>query len=224
MSENPPTDRAKLAELLEAFGGSMLSFDQLRPDSYEVALAAYSLEQLASLYAEIFKVGQSSREASQQVPPWPPGSKLEGQQPGRVALDRIFHRFARDKMARDMAPINNRIDNIEKRARKMPVGNQGRVIDAMITMLSEEVIAQKLNGKGVIQNLDALDRLQNQQLIALKDKALAQSQSKIDLAFQQYRDKVAEQKARIESTLLTARKGGISEETLREIEEAAKLL
>jgi hypothetical protein len=107
-------------------------------------------------------------------------------------------------------------------------GNKEHLEDANTLLLADTV-------NEVLQDLDPAD-LKN--LLKEEPKQffmLAQSVNsaagersrriKVELDWQKYRDVVAEQKAAIEKALASkSRKGGLSPEALREIEEAARLL
>jgi hypothetical protein len=60
--------------------------------------------------------------------------------------------------------------------------------------------------------------------LARKDEEITLAKQKFEQQLKEYQDKVAAQKAEIQSALSTARAGGITPDTLERIEAAAKLL
>lgn len=225
---NPPTDREKLAELLERFGGSIGSFDQLRSDSYEQVLAAQSLERLEHLYTELFRAGQSTEATAKTAPPWPPGTRWAGEQPSRWLLDKILERFNTERDISSLVPISRFLDDARAKAQVLPIGKQQQTLDAIITFVGQELIAAKMKGQSIISNLDAVDRLQTQEVIRQKNEQLADSRTKTDLAIRKYEDykaDVADKKKKLEAALQKGSKdGAITPEAYAHIEEMLNLL
>lgn len=170
MSTNwTPKERQSLVELLERFGLSAESFDSLRPDSYEHALARHSLEHLEVLYTELLKPGQTVAQAQANCPPWPPGSKWSGRQPSTGLISQISERLRTESTLNSLGRVSKFLERIRNRANSLPAGNQAEVLDTLTTLVGEEMIAAKLGGAPVAAMLPVLDRLVTVQ--AAKTKA-----------------------------------------------------
>jgi hypothetical protein len=216
MSENT---RAALADLLEQYGSSLAAFDQLRSDSYEQVLAGQSLERLEHLYSELFRPGQSSEEIVPTVPPWPPGTRFDGKQPSRWLLDKIKERFHTENSLNTLAPISDFLDAARRKASVLPIGKQEETLDAIITFVGQELIAAKMRGENI--NLDAVDRLQYEKRTRIKEREVEAKEQALELLVKKYED----QRVKIAEAIQTAKsKGGLTAETLAQIEEAARLL
>jgi hypothetical protein len=150
-----PEDRRKLVELLERFNLSVESFDNLRSDAYEHALARHSLEHLELLYTELTKPG--NREPS--VPPWPPMTPRAGKLPSTGALSEIGTRLRTEQTLNSLGRVSGFLDSIQRRASALSVGQQGKVLDTVISLVGEELIQAKLGGAPMLALLPVVDRL-----------------------------------------------------------------
>ena len=154
-----PINRQILSETLERFGTSIESFDALRADSYEQALAAHSLEQLELLYTVITAPGITLEVAVDQCPAWPQGSKLAGRPPSLGTIAKIAERLRTEGTLNSLGRVSEFMEKIQRRAKALPIGEQSSVVDALINCVGEELIQAKLGGGSVAANLDPLDRL-----------------------------------------------------------------
>lgn len=152
-------DRRAITALLERCGSSWNSFNALRPDCYEHALARHSLEHLELLYSLLNTPGLTLEEISEQVPPWPKGTKRAGQQPGVTSLSQIGERLRTEATLNDLGQVSNFLDRFVKHAKTLPGGNNTKVLNGLVTMVGQEMIAAKMRGMPVSAQLKPLDRL-----------------------------------------------------------------
>lgn len=183
-------DRQALSDLLERFGSSLESFLSLRVDSYEHALARHSLEHLELLYSELLKPGQKEDQTQANCPPWPPGTTRAGRQPSTGLLSQIAERLRTESTLNSLGRVSGFLDKIRNRASALPAGKQNEVLDTIVTLVGEEMIAAKLGGATMVEMLDPLDRLLmsegmktkaqfEAQKIELRKQAEARSQEKL---------------------------------------------
>jgi hypothetical protein len=99
------------------------------------------------------------------------------------------------------------------------------------TAEEEQAIAQCFFNRLAAQEMDAKAWFLMQSVnvekekLALARQKLDQSRQELELKLKQYEDRVAEQKRKIETAVASSKsKGGLTPETLAQIEEAAKLL
>ena len=186
----PAWDRAALVELLERFGATVETFDALRSDSYEHALARHSLEHLELLYTELLKPGQSADQTQANCPPWPPGTPRAGRQPSTGLISQIAERLRTESTLNSLGRVSGFLDKIRTRANSLPVGQQNEVLDTIVTLVGEEMIQARLGGAPMVAMLDPLDRLLTSQgmktkaefereKIELRKQAEARSQEKL---------------------------------------------
>lgn len=178
-------EREALAALLERYGGSLQSFLDLRPDSYEHAIARQSLEHLEQVYAQVLAPGQTMEEARENCPPWPAAgtsgapSKYAGKLPSQNTLCEIGTRLRTEATLNDLGRVSHFVDKVRSRATKLPIGQQPKVLDTIMTLVGEEMVQQKLTGgKSVLENLDAVDRLLSNDIAKTKAQF---EQQKIDI-------------------------------------------
>lgn len=194
-----PEDRQRLVELLERFNLSVDSFDGLRADSYEHALARHSLASLELLYTELLKPGNA--EARTNCPTWPPGTKRAGKLPSTGALSEIATRLRTEQTLNSLGRVSGFLDTIRNRASALPAGRQDQVLDTVMTLMGEELIQAKLTGAPVVGLLPVVDRMLTSE--GMKTRARQEAQ-KIDLR------KQAEARA-VEKLKLETRKLALAE-------------
>jgi hypothetical protein len=234
--------KARLSELLEGWGCSFETFDKLNNGSYEQALAAVSLETLDKFYGQLFKPGQSYRQAASKCPRWPKGTPKAGSFPSDKLLGKIARRIRQESTLNGVGRMAELIERVRKRTENLPGAKQSVVLDTFVTILQEEMAEEKLDGLPMGQMLKPLDRLlakermdrqsnihaekklQKERDQELKLAQITQAQTKLELQLSQYKDKVAETKEKLEKTLTRARANSPSKETLDRLAEELKLL
>lgn len=197
------TNRKKLAALLEEYGGSLESFQKLRSDAYEKALAGQSLERLEHLYCELFRPGQTLEQTVKTAPPWPPGTKLAGDQPSTGLLSNISTRFNTEIALSGLGPTSRFLDLIKAKAAKLPVGQHQDVLGAVITLVGDELIKGKMKGQPLAAQLEVIDRLQYQERTALKEREVANREKAMALLLKKYEDEREKCKAVTSNDSLT---------------------
>jgi len=91
-----PEAKQKFSALVESWGGDPGTFWDQKSDSYEMALAALSLESLEQFYSALFDPANTDATARLKCPPWPPKSPRAGQLPSERLLGKIRSRFNLD--------------------------------------------------------------------------------------------------------------------------------
>lgn len=199
----PRTEREKLARLLESYGGTLAGFEALRSDSYEHCLARQSLERLEHLYCELFRAGQTAEQSVKTVPPWPPGTKWEGEQPSVRALEKIQERFRTEEALNSLTPISRFMEATRQKAGQLPIGQQQEVLNAVMTLVGQELLSAKLKGSSVTANLEAVSALQYQERTRLKEREIANRENALALLVKKYEDERAQQKGVMADDKLT---------------------
>jgi hypothetical protein len=167
----------------------MRSFEDLRPDSYEQAVAAHSLEQLDSLYSQIFAPGLGLKKVMETCPPWPPGSPRAGQRPKLNVLTAIFARFQLDRRSEHVFGLVTEgkqiLALIRKAVKILAPDVRTEDLDAMMLLLGQEIFQAKLNGIPLSDQLPSVDRMmareklaQNADQVKLKEKKLKLAERK----------------------------------------------
>lgn len=227
----PAIDRDRLASILERYGDSLDSFDALRPDSYEQALARYSLDSLESFYAILFTPAQTLAEAASKCPTWPLGCKRERQRPSTHILSQVGERMRTRAALGRVSQVGKFLAELRKEIKATPLGDNQMILDGFCGALGQKLMQDIRDGKPIEENLKLVEKLQAQRLIEQNEKRLEQNDKKIaDMARRTaiLEAKLAdaqEAKKKIEEALVTGKtKGGLTPETLARIEEAAKLL
>jgi hypothetical protein len=221
MRKSKKFDRERLREILERYGGSLRSFDDLRPDAYEQKLAAQSLEQLDLLYSELFAPGRKLEEAGQACPPWPPGTPHAGQRPKRGLLDRIFKRIQTDRTLGMLVEETEYADKFMQVARRFLPKEQTEALDTMMTTISQEIMSAKMRAIPISQQLPPVDRLLTREKVAVRDREreLKEKRLKLEERKQRALEKKIEQTGK-ESTPGQA----VTKEDWEEMERKLKLL
>ena len=185
MSDRKKFDRKRLRQIVEFYGGSLRAFEELRPDSYEQAMAAQSLEQLDLLYSEIFAPGLSLRKVRQTCPPWPSGSAHAGQQPKEKVLKGIFERFQTDRRTEEVFGLlskGNQISELFQRGIKtLPPEQRTKELDALMTKMSQQVMMAVLDGIPVSAQLPPVDRLLTREKLAQTADVVKLKEQKLKL-------------------------------------------
>jgi len=152
-------DRERLTEIVESYGGSMRTFDGLRPDSYEQKLAAHSLEQLDLAYSEIFVPGRNFKKAAAKCPIWPPRSRNAGKRPQWKLVERIHLRIQTERALGVLVGEDEAAAKFMQMARKYLPKEILATVERIIGAMSQEIMAGKLRGIPVSEQLPPVDRL-----------------------------------------------------------------
>ena len=220
-------DREKLAAILESFGDSIASFDALRPDSYEHALACQSLERLEHFYSQIMQPGLTQEQARQNCPPWPKG-KYAGQLPSTKIISDVSERIRTNAALRQVRPIGQFLKELRKEIKATPLGENQAILDAFCGAIGQQMMKDVRDGKPIGDSLKLMERLQQQRVIEQNQERLEQNDRKLaqnDRRIKVLEENQASAKAKLESAVTSLKsKGGLTPETLSQIEEAAKLL
>lgn len=102
-----------LRDFLEGFGYPWRDFLNLRSDSYEHALAAQSVQQLAAFYAILLKPGLTLQQAQAQCPPWPAGFKHAGKLPSLYILSQVGTRLRSLEISDPIAVLVRQVANLK---------------------------------------------------------------------------------------------------------------
>jgi hypothetical protein len=225
MSVRKKFDRKRLEEILESYGGSLRTFEELRSDSYEQAVAAESLEQLDLLYSEILTPGLNLRNLMQTCPPWPPGSPRAGQQPEEKVLREIFERFQMDRRTERVfglvAEWRHTMALFRKAVKTVAPEARTESLDAVITVIGENLLKAKLDGIPAPDQLPSVDRV-------IAREKLAQSADMVKLKERKLKLEERKQKA-LEKRIKQAGKeegkaGGMTKEAWEELERDLRLI
>lgn len=150
------------AEILTVLEGHKLdwqTFAGLRSDSYEQKLAQHSPEQLDQFYSVLFSPGLSLAEKAAQCPPWPPRTKQDGAQPTQRLLSEVASRWNAERALDVVSEVSNVVEKFRSKVACLPNAAMNNVTDGLCAMLSQELMAAKLEGMSLSQQTKALDRL-----------------------------------------------------------------
>lgn len=150
-----PAKIAELNAIIEGYGGDPDTFWRQQSHSYEAVLARRSLSELSRFYSLLFEPGATFEKIRENCPKWPKGSKMEGALPSTAILSEIRMRFAQDKTIGSHGFVMQFLERFKGKAQ----AQSQDVLDSVIRMLTDEVVAAKLSGMPVSQQLKAIDRL-----------------------------------------------------------------
>ena len=162
-NENPnastDAERAKLVTLLEKHNVSIGSFDSLRSDSYEKHIASRSLAELDSVYYTLLQTGSGYEEKRADFPRWGGVSKFSGNLPSMSTLCTIKHRIMADQSVKDLDWFTIQMESLSNRLTGLPTAKQAQVFEVVVSLVGEELVRDKFDGKRLLENLPAVDRL-----------------------------------------------------------------
>ena len=164
---------AELYELLKRYGLSRESFDALRPDSYEHALAAHDLTALDQLYALLLTPALPLEAARQVAPPWPAATRRAGQPPSLGALSQIGTRLRSESVLNGLETVSRFVDGIRARLDGLPGASTSRVTDAVCTLIAQELIQEKLGGGKIAPQVRAVKILLQREDQQIEGRRLA---------------------------------------------------
>lgn len=166
---------AEILAVLEAHGLNWQTFTTLRSDSYEKQLAKSSPESLDKFYSLLFLPGIPLELKAAQCPDWPAGTKQDGSKPTTRILSEVATRWNSERCLDVVGEVGKMIAKFRSKISGLPNSQMDNVTDSLCAMLSQEILAAKLEGKDLSQQTKALNQL-------LKKQKLQQSQQEINLA------------------------------------------
>jgi hypothetical protein len=179
------------------------------------------VEQLASLYSEIFTPGRNLEKASQSCPPWPSGTRNAGQQPKERLLEGIFKRIQTERTLGVLCKEGEIGDQFMKVARRYLAKERTEALDALVTSVSQELMAAKLAQIPVSQQLRPLDRLLTREKVAVRERERELKEKKLELESKKF--KLAKKKVE-EAGKEEGQAGAITKEAWEQLEKDLKLL
>lgn len=201
-NSKPSAQRAELLALLERYDYSPATFDGLRSDCYEKAIAGHSLDALDSVYSLLLS-GKPVEQLLADFPTWPAGTRFAGQLPGLNMLYEVKQRLSTEQTLNSLGQVAKFVGKLRERASGLPGADQPQVLDSVITLVGEELIQSRLGGGSIAKNLEVVDRLitaqsakthaqQEEVKIKLREKAEERQSRKLQLDVDKYLDLAAE--------------------------------
>lgn len=151
-----PAKIAQLNEVIESYGGDPDGFWKQQSHSYEAVVARRSLSELERFYSLLFSPGKTYEEIRKNCPRWPKDSKQAGALPSDSVLSEIRYRFATEKTLGSSGYVMQFLEKFKAKATH--AGSQ-EILDSVMRLISDEVVAAKLSGLPVSHQLKAVDRL-----------------------------------------------------------------
>ena len=158
MSTTPPTRQTLLA-LLEQYNIPTSSFDALRNDSYEKHLAQRSLAELETFYENLLKPDAPYEKIQAKFPRWGPDHRFAGKLPSVVTLRTIRRRILADQALNNLTHQIEFLKSLKERLTGLPASHQSDTFDATLALMNEELLGARLDGKPLLENLPAVDRV-----------------------------------------------------------------
>ena len=121
-------------------------------------LATHSLTDLEQLYATILNPALSYLQMQPLCPPWPSGRQI-GRLPSLETLRTIKHRLMAEQTINDLVQTEGFLKTLRHHSTVQSVALQTELFNAIIALLGEELLAAKLDGKPITENLRGVDRL-----------------------------------------------------------------
>jgi hypothetical protein len=157
-------------------------FESLKADSYEQALAGQSLEDLDAFYALIFEPGASlNNELAAKCPRWPEGTRCAGDPPSKNVLIDAHCRFRAEHGLELLARQSAMGEACLKSIKALPEEEQLKLLDKILTMMINEVMAGNLAGVPVSAQLPPVDRLLARQKLGVRRGDLKVKRSRLKL-------------------------------------------
>jgi hypothetical protein len=192
-------ERAKLVTLLEQLNLSVVSFDNLRNDAYEKHVAKLSIAELEQVYLTLLSPGEACAEIQKKFPRWISG-KYKGRLPSINTLMSIKQRMMADYLANDLGRLEEMLETVRNRCTGLPVEQQAEVFNVMLSVIGEEMLRAKGNGKELSQNLPVVDRLlraagirfrerQGERRLALRENVNKNQTNKLKLEWKKFQRK-----------------------------------
>ncbi len=213
-------DRKRLREILEGYGGNMQMFESLKADCYEQKLAAQSLGDLEAYYALIFEPGATAEKVAAECPRWPKGTTYAGEAPQHNVVRATLNRFKAEQGLETLARESAMVEACYKAIKALPVKEQLQWMDKLVRGMFQEVMAARLKGVPVSEQLAPFDRLMARQKLAVRHG---------DLEVKKKRLKLEERKVKALERSCAAKEEGkkpeqqITKEGLEQIEAELRL-
>ena len=204
--KNPDNLKSAISQIAEKWGDSPDSVLR-RPDCYEFAIARESLSRLDQFYSQLNVPGQTQAQAAAQCPPWPAGTKLAGQTPSTKIISHAEQRLRDNEMLSRIDPVEQFLGRLQKRLDGSGLAKQPKVLEAVIALAGQELIADAQSGKSIKENMAVVDRLQSQRTIDQNDRRLKQNDAKLaqnDRRIKLLEEREAKTRATVADQALTA--------------------
>jgi hypothetical protein len=214
-------NRKRLREILEKYDGNLRMFETLRSNSYEQVLAAQSLDDLELFYSKIFAPGVSLSDTAKTCPPWPDGTPHAGKPPKHSVVEQIYNRFTTERGLEKLAVESEMMAAFRRAVKALPDGEQLKLLDQCLTSMGQEVVAGKLRGLPISQQLQPVDRLLARQKLSQREGDL--EVKKIRVKLEERKVKVLEKKYDAEEKSRTPA-GPVTKEAWEQMERDLKLL
>ncbi|HEX3855951.1 MAG TPA: hypothetical protein VHY30_01500 [Verrucomicrobiae bacterium] len=161
--KNPNKPNADILTVLEAHGLNWQTFAALRSDSYEQQLAKSSPEDLDKFYSLLFSPGTSLEEKVLKCPDWPSGTRNDGSKPTQRILSEVATRWNSERTLDVVSEVGAMMEKWRAKISKTPNAETSGVTDSLFAMMSQELLASKLEGENLSSMTKALDRLLRKQ-------------------------------------------------------------
>ncbi len=174
----PDTLRTELVEVLERYGVSVAGFDGLRSDSYEKHIASRSLAELAMVYSGLFRTSGPVEEVQAKLPRWSPEHKKHGDKPPALStLMLIKERIRTEQSVREWRKAKGLI---AARAEGGSHDDAREFYQEGMEILAEELLAAKVDGKPISENLKVVDRLLKAALLEVRERREARGEARLE--------------------------------------------
>jgi len=171
-------NREELIEVLERYGVSVAGFDGLRSDSYEKHIASRSVAELAMIYSGLFRTSGPVEEVQAKLPRWgPEHKKYGGKLPGLSTLMLIKERIRTEQSVREWRKAKGLI---AARAEGGSHNDAKEFYHEGMEILAEELLAAKVDGKPISENLKVVDRLLKAALLEVRERREARGEARLE--------------------------------------------
>ena len=175
----------ELREMLERHGLSYDSFAALRPDSYEHALARCSVDMLDQFYALALSPGVTLQQIQSQAPKWPGGLR-DGSTPAISTLGEIVKRLRAETALNGLGVVSQFVEQLRSKLEAAPGANTQPVVEAVCTLIGQELIERRLSGVSMADSVKAVkvllqredQKIDERKLKILEAKATQADQAK----------------------------------------------
>jgi hypothetical protein len=170
---------AEVRTVVEAHGLDWDAFRSASYDAYEQQLARHSPAQLDQFLTILLTPGTSLREMTTKCPPWPPNTEFAGAQPTKMSLSRALQRWNTARTLNTLSELDATAKEFRAKLGKLPSAQADNLTDMLCSIVSQELLAAKLEGVNVKDQTKALTQLLRKQKLRLDEKNL-------DLAREKY--------------------------------------
>lgn len=154
-----PSSDISLDDVLGLHGLDRGTFDGLPGNCYEHALARENPALLHEFYKLLFAPGLTLAEVVDMAPAWPARTPRAGAKPSDAMVSNIGKRWRAEKVLNGFESVNRFVDGIRSKLSVLPSATSAPVMESLFDLLGQELLAAKLNGMPVSQQLEAMDRM-----------------------------------------------------------------